>query len=481
VQVTGRDVDPRDEILRQFNEIIAGLGVGELSSLSEVRIAQTAAPRRAASLRRPRREAPALLVIRVDINRAAPPIWRRLEVRSDITLATFHRVLQAAFDWWDYHLHRFSLGSDPFDPNAELFLCEYDVEEGDDVGEPDSDVHLDETLTEPGDVLHYVYDYGDNWDLRITLESVLPVSGAPVLARCVDGRRAAPPEDSGGVRTEAELAEVMGDPTTFDIAAVNSALLDPFTGLAESGLRRDLVDLLNRLRGTPTGDDLVVRAVGLTLKDATNVDERAAALHPILWFLDHVGTTGLTLTAAGYLRPDDVMAASRVIPDAVHWIGARNREVQTTPVLDFRQMLQSTGLLRKAKGRLLLTKAGLKANGDTAALWRHLAQRLPLSKPNTFEGCAELLLLIHIASAPHADPPYAAIATAMTELGWRRANGEPVSDYQVMWADEPTRTLLTNMVTGPRVHASRLTEQFSAVAADLARACLLSADGKAPR
>jgi hypothetical protein len=476
--VTGHDADPKDEILRQFNEIIAGLGVGALHSISEVVIAQTGSPPRGASLRRPRRESPAILVVRVDINDASPPIWRRLEVRSDITLAAFHQVLQAAFGWWDYHLHRFSLGSDPFDPDAELFLCESDVDEED--GDPDADVHLDETLTEPGDVLNYVYDYGDNWDLRITLEGVLPVTAGEVLARCLDGRRAAPPEDCGGLRTAAELAEVVEDPAAFDVDEVNTALLDPFAGLAESGLRRDLVDLLNRLRSKPIGDDLVVRAVCLTNNDATTVDERAAALHPILWFLDHVGPTGLTITAAGYLRPEDVTAAARVIPAAADWIGARNREVQTTPVLEFRQMLQSTGLLRKAKGRLLLTKAGQKANGDPAALWRHLAQRLPIGKPNTFEGCSELLLLLHIASAPNADPPYVAIATAMTELGWRRGNGEPVSEHQVMWADEPTRTLLTNLVTGRRARSSRYEDQFSAIASDLARACLVAAVGKAP-
>jgi hypothetical protein len=36
-----------------------------------------------------------------------PPIWRRLHVRSDSSLATLHELLQIAFDWSDFHLHRF--------------------------------------------------------------------------------------------------------------------------------------------------------------------------------------------------------------------------------------------------------------------------------------------------------------------------------------------------------------------------------------
>ena len=40
------------------------------------------------------------------------------------------------------------------------------------------------------------------------------------------------------------------------------------------------------------------------------------------------------------------------------WIGENNREANAVPLLDFRQSLQSMGLLRKYKGRLMLTKAG---------------------------------------------------------------------------------------------------------------------------
>jgi hypothetical protein len=38
------------------------------------------------------------------------PIWRRLLVPDDLTLAQFHRVLQIAMCWYDGHMHEFRIG-----------------------------------------------------------------------------------------------------------------------------------------------------------------------------------------------------------------------------------------------------------------------------------------------------------------------------------------------------------------------------------
>jgi hypothetical protein len=45
-----------------------------------------------------------LHILLIQIN---PPIWRRLHVRSHSRIATLHDLLQIAFDWSDFHLHRF--------------------------------------------------------------------------------------------------------------------------------------------------------------------------------------------------------------------------------------------------------------------------------------------------------------------------------------------------------------------------------------
>ncbi len=43
------------------------------------------------------------------IRHISPMIWRRVLVRSDSTLANLHDVLQIAFGWSDFHLHRFRI------------------------------------------------------------------------------------------------------------------------------------------------------------------------------------------------------------------------------------------------------------------------------------------------------------------------------------------------------------------------------------
>ncbi|WP_445177242.1 plasmid pRiA4b ORF-3 family protein [Rhizorhapis sp. SPR117] len=47
--------------------------------------------------------------LKVSLRDISPMIWRRLLVRSDLTLFGLHRVIQIAFGWEDYHLHAFKV------------------------------------------------------------------------------------------------------------------------------------------------------------------------------------------------------------------------------------------------------------------------------------------------------------------------------------------------------------------------------------
>ena len=38
-----------------------------------------------------------------------PPVWRRVLVPEAATLLRLHEVLQAAFGWWDSHVHEFEI------------------------------------------------------------------------------------------------------------------------------------------------------------------------------------------------------------------------------------------------------------------------------------------------------------------------------------------------------------------------------------
>ena len=468
-----------DDLLRQFDALISGTDLGDLRTLADqmsvVSGGGFAKRTNNPHLRHPKRDEPAIFRVRVDLNDAHPPIWRRLDLRSDLTLAAVHQVLQAAYDWTDSHLHRFSIGGDTFDMGAEWFLCEYDVEEGEDEGTPDAEVTLDETLVEPGDVLHYVYDYGDNWDLTIRLEEVLPLTDDAPQARCVDGARAAPPDDCGGLRDAEDLTEIVDAPAAFDIAELNERLVSPAGGLAEWGVRPDLVRLLNHLQRTPGGDNFIARTLAIGTPEQPDVPTLTANLRAYQWFLDRAARDGIALTAAGYLKPADVEAASEVVPVVGDWIGKRNREDLTVPLLEFRQSLQQIGLLRKSKGKLLLTKLGKAARADPAALWRHLADRL--GDEDTFTFQARLLALLCLVSEPEGRHEKR-LAEALTYLGWRQRDGRPVSTDQSGWALREATHALANIASEQRDHGLPRIDRrtLTPMAMLLARTALSSED-----
>ncbi|WP_460722232.1 plasmid pRiA4b ORF-3 family protein [Microbacterium aureliae] len=457
-----------DELRRRFDALISGRDLADLRDLAAGlgmlgAGAGHADPPALPSLRRPPREQPVVYGLRVELVGDEPEIWRRLRVRSDITLAEMHDILQAAFAWSDTHLHRFSIGGEAWERGSENFLCPFDVDEGDDDGMPASEVRLDETLHDLGDVLHYVYDYGDNWRVRVRLEEATDAATADTpVAVCVDGRRAAPPEDSRGVDDET-LRELLPDPERFSVDEVNQALQDPFIALRQLGLGDPLVDVLTRLRGTEAEGETLLAAMTLIPGDPVDPDERHEALRAYRWFLERA-SAGLALTPAGYLKPADVVQACAAVPATAAWIGARNRESNIAPLGDFRMLLTTYGLLRKYRGELLLTQAGARARRSDDRLWEHLVTRVhdgitgvrPLRTRDgngneSFSRDATVLVLL-AAAAPARGGRHVLevdrVAGWLTALGWQRADGTGVRGYDLY--RENVFVVLDNIARAPR-------------------------------
>jgi hypothetical protein len=143
--------------------------------------------------------------LKVTLHDTKPPVWRRVLVDGASTLDQVHEVIQAAFGWWNYHLHEFEIGQ-----------TRYGVPDPDeDWGPPTTDergVALD-TVASEGSKFEYVYDFGDWWRHKIVVEKVLPADAATTVPACIGGRRACPPEDCGGTWGYRELIEILGDPT----------------------------------------------------------------------------------------------------------------------------------------------------------------------------------------------------------------------------------------------------------------------------
>ena len=145
--------------------------------------------------------------IKVTLLGTSPPIWRRLLVPADLTLAQLHDLLQAAMGWEDGHMHEFSLGQRRFGrPNPEDRLI------GMPSVENERTVRLSSVLGRVGAKVIYTYDFGDGWEHGIVLEKRLPVDLNTTYPVCTDGQLACPPEDCGGVPGFYDLVEALADP-----------------------------------------------------------------------------------------------------------------------------------------------------------------------------------------------------------------------------------------------------------------------------
>lgn len=155
--------------------------------------------------------------LKITLRGFRPPIWRRVLIAADATFFDLHSLIQDAFDWQDYHLHSFRgkrldgkeriYIEDP-ENSAEMMMPKL-------VGFPDElmqrqDEFFDEYKTKLYQHLNpdyprlrYDYDFGDNWEHDIVLESSDHelTRKVPVV---VAGKGMAPPEDSRGWIEHAE-------------------------------------------------------------------------------------------------------------------------------------------------------------------------------------------------------------------------------------------------------------------------------------
>ena len=141
--------------------------------------------------------------LKVTLQGIRPPIWRRLRVPSDATLAKLHRILQVALGWEDGHLHRFRVGGLTYGDRGVL---------GDVVDRSERTARLDRVASSERSTLCYEYDFGDGWELAIVVEAVLPPEAGVRYPVCVAGKRACPPEDCGGPWGYGELLDAIGNP-----------------------------------------------------------------------------------------------------------------------------------------------------------------------------------------------------------------------------------------------------------------------------
>jgi pRiA4b ORF-3-like protein len=136
-----------------------------------------------------------------------PTIWRRIQV-LDCTLPDLHRYIQAAFGWWDYHLHQFEIDGVTYRqpaPDGDDFDTDF---------EDETDVLLSKLLPKSAKRSRwtYEYDFGDGWGHEVLFEGFPPIDPKAKYPICLEGERACPPEDCGGPSGFGDYLAAIADP-----------------------------------------------------------------------------------------------------------------------------------------------------------------------------------------------------------------------------------------------------------------------------
>ena len=143
--------------------------------------------------------------IKITLTGSQPAIWRRMQVRGNITLAALHGVVQVVMGWDNSHLHRFIIQR-----------AIYEIPERGDVGpnkpKDERKFALCDLLSQEGSQFTYEYDFGDNWQHDLLVEKIHPAEEGMLYPICLEGAGACPPEDVGGIPGHDHFLEAMADP-----------------------------------------------------------------------------------------------------------------------------------------------------------------------------------------------------------------------------------------------------------------------------
>jgi hypothetical protein len=152
-----------------------------------------------------------ILRFHVELNGISPSIWREVEVPATYSFWDLHVAIQDAMGWLDYHLHAFRVDTGG---GQSVSIGIPDLELFDDTEELAGwEILVTDYFNEPGQTCQYEYDFGDGWNHSVQLVGIMMREKGRRYPRCIDGARACPPEDCGGIWGYHELLEVVADPT----------------------------------------------------------------------------------------------------------------------------------------------------------------------------------------------------------------------------------------------------------------------------
>jgi len=166
-------------------------------------------PQRKISEPNPKASSTKVFQFKITLKGIEPPIWRRIQT-GDCTLDKLHECIQTAMGWTNSHLHLFKIGG-VIHGDPQLL---YDSREDDKPPVNSLRTKLSKIVPKDGKrfTIQYEYDFGDCWEHEVLFEGFPPPEKNVRYPLCIEGERACPPEDVGGIPGYEEYLEAMSSP-----------------------------------------------------------------------------------------------------------------------------------------------------------------------------------------------------------------------------------------------------------------------------
>ncbi len=150
--------------------------------------------------------------LRMKLNHAPVPIWREVEVPSNISLEFFAFVVIETMGWENEHLHQFKKGNTIYQNS----VCTKREQEMFGFFSPQittlssEDYPISAIFKEKGDRIEFEYDFGDSWYHDIWLKGISEYQPYELKEpKLLKGIGMCPPEDCGGIGGYAYLLEIL--------------------------------------------------------------------------------------------------------------------------------------------------------------------------------------------------------------------------------------------------------------------------------
>lgn len=148
-----------------------------------------------------------IFVLRIQLRHIEPLVWRRVTVQETVKLKKLDRIIQESMGWTNSHLHAFHIEGKRYGAKK---VDDWDL----DAGMLDEKRYaIRDVLGGAGFAFDYVYDFGDDWEHRITVESIGAATSLNNWPMCIAGENACPPEDVGGVPGYETFRQAMANPS----------------------------------------------------------------------------------------------------------------------------------------------------------------------------------------------------------------------------------------------------------------------------